>query len=794
MADVEHRIRVVIEADGTAKLADGTRLSAEQVRALGDDLSRTSRETESFSSKATQAGRSAADLGRDIAQGDLRGAAVNMARLAATTGAAEAATSGLGIAVGAGVAALGLWLAISREVSQETERQANAMLLTGNYAGLVAGELNQMASETARGINGAVGGVRETMEGLVASGRVTRHSLEETARAVELVAQFSGRSRADVVKDFADMAGGVADWAAKHNESYHFITFEQYKYIESLEKAGSKQEAMRVTSEALSQHLGGDLTRNLGTLQRAWQGVRNWASQAWDAMLNIGREDTAQDRIAKLTAQLDALQNRKTSGRYTEDQRQELIATLQAQLETAQESARLERRAATTASQRAQDDADKIARDREKNKKGGAQDNTYERMNAQIERRLALAQAEEENGRRLGEADRYRVEMLTQIAEAEKKIGSAKAAALRAAVEETAEVIRGNEARTEELKSRQALEAAALKESLEKEREIQTILNGNAALELQISTVGKSKGEIAELKAQRIEHAISMREEELATLALFDASSPRLEQLRREIDALRQKRDLTRDLGVKEQQADDLRKQEAAYKKFANEFGRDVTHSLRRAFEASKDPAMALFDGLANALKTRVSKALADAVMNPFMRPLEQALGNMGGMFSSVFNPSTPGYGGDMGAGLRANEADFMSQIGLTPNAKGNVYHSPSLSVYRNGVYDTPRTFAAYAKGGIFAEAGPEAIMPLKRMGDGNLGVHASMGAPQININVVNNTGSQVSVRQRQGGNGFDMELILDSMEAGLADRVNAGSGKLARAMEGRYGLSTAVN
>ncbi len=66
--------------------------------------------------------------------------------------------------------------------------------------------------------------------------------------------------------------------------------------------------------------------------------------------------------------------------------------------------------------------------------------------------------------------------------------------------------------------------------------------------------------------------------------------------------------------------------------------------------------------------------------------------------------------GGASGGGL------FGSLFsGLSFNAKGGVYDSPSLSAYSNGVYSSPQLFA-FAKGaGIFAEAGPEAIMPLAR-------------------------------------------------------------------------------
>ena len=72
----------------------------------------------------------------------------------------------------------------------------------------------------------------------------------------------------------------------------------------------------------------------------------------------------------------------------------------------------------------------------------------------------------------------------------------------------------------------------------------------------------------------------------------------------------------------------------------------------------------------------------------------------------------------------------FGSSIGsaITANAKGGVYDSPSLSSFSNQVHDKPQMFA-FAKGdAIFAEAGPEAIMPLTRTAGGELGVRALSG------------------------------------------------------------------
>lgn len=70
----------------------------------------------------------------------------------------------------------------------------------------------------------------------------------------------------------------------------------------------------------------------------------------------------------------------------------------------------------------------------------------------------------------------------------------------------------------------------------------------------------------------------------------------------------------------------------------------------------------------------------------------------------------------------------------FTANADGGVYRSPSLSAYSGKVYDSPQFFAFASGAGVFAEAGPEAIMPLRRGRDGKLGVVASGGGGDVSI------------------------------------------------------------
>lgn len=93
------------------------------------------------------------------------------------------------------------------------------------------------------------------------------------------------------------------------------------------------------------------------------------------------------------------------------------------------------------------------------------------------------------------------------------------------------------------------------------------------------------------------------------------------------------------------------------------------------------------------------------------------------------------GFGGKAAAGAASGGGTFgagawnSAASGVALNAKGGVYDSPSLSAFSNGIVRNPTMFA-FAKGaGMMGEAGPEAIMPLTRAGDGSLGVRMVGGS-----------------------------------------------------------------
>ena len=126
-------------------------------------------------------------------------------------------------------------------------------------------------------------------------------------------------------------------------------------------------------------------------------------------------------------------------------------------------------------------------------------------------------------------------------------------------------------------------------------------------------------------------------------------------------------------------------------------------------------------------------------------------------------------FGASSAATASSGTAIQNAGANFTFNAKGNVYDSPSLSAYSNGVFQTPQLFA-FAKGaGVFAEAGPEAIMPLTRAPNGDLAVRAvgmpqvSGGVPSVNFGDINIQGGspQASSQGAAGAAGRQLKDVI---------------------------------
>ena len=147
-------------------------------------------------------------------------------------------------------------------------------------------------------------------------------------------------------------------------------------------------------------------------------------------------------------------------------------------------------------------------------------------------------------------------------------------------------------------------------------------------------------------------------------------------------------------------------------------------------------------------------------------------------------------FGATSAATASSGTAIQNAGANFTFNAKGNVYDSPSLSAYSNGVFQTPQLFA-FAKGaGVFAEAGPEAIMPLTRAADGSLGVRAigtpqvSGGLPSVNFGDINIQGGSPQAAS-QGTAGAAGRQLKDAITGAINEQASMPGSPLWRLIKG---------
>lgn len=147
-------------------------------------------------------------------------------------------------------------------------------------------------------------------------------------------------------------------------------------------------------------------------------------------------------------------------------------------------------------------------------------------------------------------------------------------------------------------------------------------------------------------------------------------------------------------------------------------------------------------------------------------------------------------FGASSAATASSGTAIQNAGANFTFNAKGNVYDSPSLSTYSNGVFQTPQLFA-FAKGaGIFGEAGPEAIMPLTRAPNGDLAVRAvgmpqvSGGVPSVNFGDINIQGGS-SQAASQGTAGAAGRQLKDAITGVINEQASMPGSPLWRLIKG---------
>ncbi|MFN3656831.1 MAG: phage tail tape measure protein [Pseudolabrys sp.] len=211
----------------------------------------------------------------------------------------------------------------------------------------------------------------------------------------------------------------------------------------------------------------------------------------------------------------------------------------------------------------------------------------------------------------------------------------------------------------------------------------------------------------------------------------------------------------------------------------AGDLTRSLDSGLAGALRGTTSDLYAMFAGTetlgkgASNLAARLAEATAQAII----------MQRIVGPFASAISGLIPGAAPVTTSGPNL-------QGGVWPSALGNVFNDGRIIPFKSGGVITRPILFPMANGmGLAGEAGEEGILPLRRGGDGRLGVSAygGGGAPTVRMFIEDRAG--VSITRRSAPAGFDMGILIDSVDQGLAQRQQDGTGAHAQVLKQDFGV-----
>lgn len=757
--------------------------------------------------------------------------------LVTPAGLAVTAIAAVGVAA---VASYASW------VNGEKELQA-ALQGRGRATRATIDDLKAIAVAAADSSDATVGEARQIVAAMTSTGKIGTDLYEGLVDATKRYAAVTQQELGPASEQIAEAFARPAEGAETLNEKLLFLDGTTIRYIRDLANSNRTHEAAVVLLQRLNQKLPA-ANDNLTLLGRAWLTIRNAASGAYTAMgqgidaLMTG--PSIEERIASLEkerADLDRALSSSSAGRYRGGL-VERIRTNNAELAKAYaERADIEtkgviadrnlldaeaRSIVSTRDPRVQQLIDlqkEQAKLREALREGvgdaSAQESALQGITNQI-RSMTDAY-----GNLVPQAEVVRREQELEIALL-KAITPEQRAAASAALERYRAETEGADgktaaARAEAAATRELTQATVALDQAGRDR-LLGVQQSVAAQELEAELIGKTVGEVAELRANFQSYWELKREADANGTAVDERQ---LELLKQQNAELGRKAELTARLNlmadvqferdqlgrgpIDQQIASTLRSAGLAVDLDSFEAQalrlnailsttRDIAGDFLSGFVSDILDGADAMEALENAAKRALNVVLDIAMQNlaaSLFGPGTGGSNTLGSIVAGFLGFGAPSASGASLAGYAPATGQGVYDVGGYTGAGGK-YDAAGLvhrgefvfsqeAVRSAGVGNLDalhRGLRGYADGGAVG-----AIRQFKQTANDN---RAAGAAPQINVNVRTLPGETAEVTQRQRPDGgVDLDVVIRRAVESVVDEQIAGRGRIARSLERAYGV-----
>ncbi|NWC06578.1 phage tail tape measure protein [Pseudomonas sp. G1002] len=288
------------QVEQLGKHLDAGRISQEQYNsALGKidkDYAKLEKTTTGFDKLrlgTRQAQENVVQLGNALSSGDWGSGVRAVAQLGAGAGAGAAGLLAILGPLALATAAVGGLAVAYYKGSEEQDKYNKSLILTGNYAGVSAGQLGDMARQVSATV-GTTGQAAAVLALLADNGKIAGDSFTGITQAAVSMQEATGKAVSETVAEFSKLADDPVKASAALNEQYHYLTASVYSQIAALEAQGDHAGAVKLATESYADAINERTPKILENLS-FWERGYNAVARAADNLKNIGRPDIGAD-------------------------------------------------------------------------------------------------------------------------------------------------------------------------------------------------------------------------------------------------------------------------------------------------------------------------------------------------------------------------------------------------------------------------------------------------------------------------------------------------------------------